>query len=81
MDKDFPVDSNGKPFGKSTFWLEPVEYSKIYSEINQLYYALYENKTIAAHTSFGIDGIAYVYWFEIHGYDDYNIFNRVVDNH
>ena len=36
---------------------------------------------IAAHISFGIDGIAYVYYFENHGFDDYNIFNKVVDNH
>ena len=36
---------------------------------------------IAAHTSFGIDGIAYIYYFENHGFDDYNIFYKVVDNH
>ena len=33
------------------------------------------------HTSFGIDGKVYVYWFENHGFNDYNIFMRAIDNH
>ena len=81
MGKSLPIDTKGKPFTKQAFWLEPAEYSKITSEINQLYSAVYEDKAIAAHTSFGIDGNAYIYWFENHGYDDYNIFMRVIDNH
>ena len=64
-----------------SFWLEPREYSKIISEINQIYDARYRGKRIAAHASFGVDGVAYVYWFENHGFNDYNIYMRVVDNH
>lgn len=78
---NLPLDANGIPFTKSAFWLKPMEYRKIYSEINQIYDAQYKGKRIAAHTSFGIDGKAYVYWFENHGFDNYNIYLRVVDNH
>ena len=78
---DLPYDADGKPFSRQSFWLKPQEYSKIYSEINQIFDAQYKGKRIAAHTSFGIDGKAYVYWFENHGFDNYNIFLRVLDDH
>ena len=74
-------DSKGIPFSKPAFLLDFREYSKIISEINQIYEVQYKGKRIAAHTSFGIDGIAYIYYFENHGFDDYNIYNRVIDNH
>ena len=75
------LTDNDAIFKKPTFWLEPEEYSKICSEINRLYYTQYQNKYIAVHTSFGNDGIAYVYWFENYGFDNYNIFLRVKDKH
>ena len=78
---DLPLDANGVPFTKPAFWLNPIEYRKICSEINQIFDVQYKNKKIAAHTSFGIDGKAYVYWFENHGFDNYNIYLRVMDNH
>ena len=68
---ELPLDANGIPFSKPAFWLNSIEYSKIYSEINQIYDV----------QSFGIDGVAYIYWFENHGFDNYNIFLRIVDNH
>lgn len=68
-------------FYKPTFWLNFKEYVKICSEINQIYEAQYKGKPIAAHASFGIHGKAYVYWFENHGFDNYNIFLRVIDEH
>ncbi len=74
-------DMNGNPFKKATFWLEPSEYAKINGEINNCYYGLYLNTEIFAHASFGIDGKAYIYWFENHGYNDYNCFMRVRDYH
>ncbi len=80
MDK-VPLDSNGNPFTKPVFWLDSREYCKICSEINQVYDVQYYNKRIAAHVSFGIDGRAYVYWFENHGFEEYNIFMRVLDCH
>ncbi len=75
------LDANGVPFSKPTFWLNIKEYVKICSEINQIYEVQYKGKPIAAHASFGIDGKAYVYWFENHGFDNYNIFLRVIDEH
>lgn len=78
---ELPLDANGIPFSKPAFWLNSIEYSKIYSEINQIYDIQYRGKNIAAHPSFGIDGVAYIYWFENHGFDNYNIFLRIVDNH
>lgn len=81
MKEEFAKDTHGFSFSKPTFVLNPKEYGKICSEINQIYAAQYEGKAIAAHASFGIDGIAYVYWFENHGFDDYNIFLRVIDEH
>lgn len=75
------VDANGLPFSKPTFWLSPEEYRKINAEINRIYEVQYKGKRIAAHPSFGIDGKAYVYWFENHGFDNYNIYLRVKDNH
>ena len=78
---NLPLDANGFPFENQTFWLSATEYSKIYSEINLIYDAQYKNKKIATHTSFGIDGMTYVYWFENHGFNNYNIYLRVVDNH
>lgn len=79
--KIIPLDSYGLPFSRPVFWLDPTEYRKIVTEINDIYEARYKEKQFAAHPSFGIDGKAYVYWFEIHGFNNYNIFMRVIDNH
>ena len=68
-------------FKKPSFWLNKQEYAKITSEINQIYYVQFYGKRICAHTSFGVDGVAYVYWFENGGFNNYNIYLRVIDNH
>ena len=78
---NLPLDADGVSFARPAFWLDPAEYRKIFSEINQIFDSQHKNKEIAAHTSFGIDGKAYVYWFENHGFDNYNIFLRAADNH
>ena len=78
---NLPLDVDGVPFTRPAFWFNSVECRKIFSEINRIFDIQYKGKRIAAHTSFGIDGKAYVYWFENHGFDNYNIFLRVVDNH
>ena len=78
---NLPLDANGIPFTKPAFWLNPIEYRKICSEINQICDVQYKEKRVGAHASFGIDGKAYVYWFENHGFDNYNIYLRVMDNH
>ena len=79
--RDLPLDTNGRPFSLPSLRLEPKEYSKILSEINLVYEVQYKDKSISAHPSFGIDGRQYVYWFEIHGFNDYNIYLKTVDDH
>lgn len=59
-----------------TFLLPMTEYAKIYSEINTNY-GKYEGKPFAVHISYGIDDISYLYYFENHGYNEYNIYMRV----
>ena len=66
---------------RKPFPLPHKEYGKICSEINSVYDARYKGKKIAAHPSFGVDGRAYVYWFENRGFNDYNIFRRDPDEH
>ncbi|MCR5837063.1 MAG: hypothetical protein K6G88_11200 [Lachnospiraceae bacterium] len=78
---DLPADSKGIPFSKPTFFLPMREYTKIVSEINNLYKARYKGKRICTHISFGIDGNSYIYWFENHGFNEYNIYLRVFDMH
>ena len=78
---NYPKGSDDNSYSRQTFWLEPKEYSKIVSEINNLYDSVYKGKRLATHTSFGIDGIAYIYWFENHGFNNYNIYFRTIDNH
>lgn len=79
--RDIPLDSNGKPFSMHTSWLDSSEYSKIISEINQIYDTQYLNEPISVHSSYGIDGEAYYYVFENHGFNDYNIFLKHKNNH
>ena len=77
----FPLDSQGRPFSKPSIWLPPKEYGKIVSEINAVYDVLYEESYICVHVSYGVNEKAYVYWFENHGFNDYNFFRKVPDNH
>jgi hypothetical protein len=58
-----------------SFLIHPKEYAKICSEINTNY-SKYEGKAFSMHFSFGIDEKSYIYYFENHGYNDYNIYYR-----
>ncbi len=60
----------------STFILDGAEYAKICGEINTNY-GKYEGKPYAIHILYGIDNKPYWYYFENHGYDNYNIYMRV----
>lgn len=64
-------------FKYQTFILPYAEYAKICSEINTYYYAKYKDKELAVHMSYGVDANAYWYFFENHGYNNYNIYMRV----
>ena len=61
---------------KKSFYLSSGEYAKIISEINTNY-SKYEGKRFAAHSSYGIDNKAYIYFFENIGYNNYNIYLRM----
>ena len=60
----------------TTFILSRWEYAKICGEINTNY-SKYAGRRIAVHISYGIDNIPYGYYFENHGYNNYNIYMRI----
>ena len=78
---EIKYDTRGKPFSRPVFWLDPDEYAKICSEINDVFESQYKGQSVCSHRSYGTDGNAYMYWFENHGFDDYNIFMRFSNNH
>lgn len=55
--------------------LEKKEYAKIISEINSNY-EVYKNHKYAMHYSVGTDNRYYLYVFENHGFNDYNIVEK-----
>ncbi|MCR5487997.1 MAG: hypothetical protein K6F35_10835 [Lachnospiraceae bacterium] len=65
-----------REFVFSPFILSGAEWAKICGEINTNY-EKYRGKEMAVHLSYGIDDSAYAYYFENHGFDDYNIYSRV----
>ena len=75
MKNDNRYDSQGNKFKHPTCLLSKKEYAKIISEINTNY-NLYANKRYAVHYSVGIDNRYYVYFFENHGFNDYNIVEK-----
>ena len=66
------IDSKGRRFEFPTCYLSLAEYAKIVSEINTNY-ELYKDEFLAIHTSVGLDNRYYAYYFENHGFDEYNI--------
>ena len=75
MTQIFRLDSNGRPFEFPTYFLESEEYARIISEINSCYYK-YDGKAFAVHYSTDIIYDSYKYFFENHGYNDYNIVSK-----
>ena len=71
-----PAKGGGMAFIYNTFMMSKREYAKIYGEINTNYHK-YINIPFAVHASYGIDNCAYWYFFENHGYGDYNIYMRI----
>ncbi len=62
-----------------TFILNKQEYAKIISEINTNYMSKYVGKPFPIHISheIGIESKAYMYYFENHGYNNYNIYMKI----
>ena len=75
MSQFLRYDSKGDPFEFPTYFLESDEYAKIISEINSNY-DKYKGKQIAVHYSYDLLYGSYKYFFENHGYNDYNIISK-----
>ena len=71
----FRYDSKGVPFEYPACYLDYREYAKIISEINT-WYELYKDEPYAVHYSVGTDDRYYMYFFENHGFNDYNIVEK-----
>ena len=68
-------DTHGNCFTFPAYELPKEEYSKIVSEINTNF-SLYKTEHFAVHFTVGIDKYYYAYYFENHGFDDYNIYAK-----
>lgn len=73
-----PVDSEGKPYKFKAVRMSKKEYGKISSEISTNY-SKYEGKKLCIHRSYGIDKKPKAYYFENHGFNEYN-FYRIKKN-
>lgn len=56
-------------------YLESAEYGKIVSEINTNYQK-YRGRTLAVHMSYDWNGTPYWYYFENHGFNKYNFYDK-----
>lgn len=70
------TSSRNTPFRYQPYILGKAEYAKIISEINTNY-GLYANESFCIHASVGNDGRYYLYYFENHGYNNYNVYARI----
>lgn len=72
----FKVDMKGNYFEFPTCFLPTCEYKKIISEINNDY-TKYKDQEKAVHYSVDLDGKYSLYYFENHGFNDYNIVEKM----
>ena len=73
-----PTDSKGKPYKYPAVQLEPKEYGKVMHEINTVYYSRFKGKRVADIVIAFEYGYNY-YEFEIHDFNEYNIFCKKGD--
>ena len=64
-------DPDGRPFDYTELWLEPAEYKRVISGINTNYDTLYKGRTAGKYRASDAE-----YFFEIHGFDVYNIYDK-----
>lgn len=64
-----------KQYEMPTYALATKERLKIEHEINTNYNK-YNGKEFCIHYSYGIDNKSYKYYFENHGFNQYNIYDR-----
>lgn len=63
------------PFIFPSYNLSKREKTKIEHEINTSYLK-YNGQEFCVHYSYGFDNISYKYFFENHGYNNYNIYSK-----
>ena len=73
-----PKDSSGvsyqRPRAKN---VSPKEHAKLEHEINTIYHAKFEGEPTGMIVSYNPDnGKAYNYYFESHGFNEYNIYGK-----
>lgn len=71
-----PVRNSNGEFNFPSYELSTQEYAKIVSEINTNY-RKYRGKPFAIHLSVGTDDNYYFYYFENHGFNNYNIVGKI----
>ena len=64
-----------EPFTLPAYRLNAKERAKIVHEINANY-RKYNGQEFCVHYSYGLNNKSYKYFFENHGYDNYNIYSR-----
>lgn len=64
-----------EPFIHKPYSLSFEEKSKIEHEINTNY-SKYNGQEFCVHYSYGLNNKSYKYFFENHGYNNYNIYSR-----
>lgn len=76
-----PKDQKGRSFEHRRLNLPPKEYGQVMHEMNTDYDTVYKDERIFIHTTIienGPDkGKHFDYYVENHGFDDYNIFDKV----
>lgn len=72
----YKVDMNGDYFEYPACFLPTGEYKKVISEINTEY-AKYKDQKKAVHYSVDLEGNYALYYFENHGFNDYNIVEKM----
>lgn len=74
--KKLPVDSSGVAFDNYRQRMGPKERSKIRHEINNVYHTNFQGLRRFEFPSHGLNGKAYLYYVESHGFDEYNIYKK-----
>jgi len=72
-------DLDGNTFKYEQVDIDSKEISKITHEINNIYHSKYAGKRLGMHRSIDLNGNYCIYYFENHGFDDYNIFGKYYD--
>ena len=68
-------DEIDKPFKLKPCNISSKEKSKIEHEINTNY-SKYNGQEYCVHYSYGLDNVAYRYYFENHGFNQYNLYKK-----